>query len=1214
MSSIDQVIARSRQAGAFVERKTFTVARAQAIRKMRQFTLADPHHFVLELIQAALANGATSLNVASSKQFFALSYVGGSFHEAELSQLFDFLFTAKSDLENADLRLLALGINALMLMAPEQIVIESGNGTTQGTTRVVIHGADTLEVGRPEKALSGTYVSAMGLQRSLVEGKSNLMPSDYGERECTAIEERCLALPVPIVVNRELVFGYRSIRTPRIGGYRRTISFDEGDLYGTIGLLVGPGEQEAHFKLLTWGVWAQTVERDVLPGHRIGGVVGFDRLNKTADHAAIVRDARFEEMWARLKPYAQQLLTEDVSSTAYSFTTVMGEPLAVRDLRQLLREHPRVVVAPESGRLGEVHRERAFQIGRHMDALVMCSNDEDIDALRSLAGKPVQIIRPDLRTKDDVAFYAQEQLTPPTRPWLTDAVPLEGEVLTEAVKPLLEQLSDEVDDLQISHGTLYTPEHPMASVGEALVRVVLHERLIWQGRVPCAFPNHVLDVHIDGVAPRAASSRLPGLPEQFEHLAHGLARYITTHCLDEIHRATTRVIGTLSHRAVTPETGLALMILSHIAREGVVSLEAESPGGPPVPTLSLFSAPQTDVLALPLLARLDGEAISLRALMRSMSDHGGLVYGVVPEVPADLTGLDVSDVLSLSLASERLLVALLGPSAYVRLDQREVLATAEQAVLRDVAIGLRSYPPGDFLLETPQAVDDSTQRLGGVEHTLIQGLLSLCRGQSALSHEEENRRQALRHLQWFAIQRGLGLSKGPLWNVERLPLFVARDGTPCCLLHIKALIERTGAVVMYAGRGLEAASLAERLPLTLMLSEDVERPIDGLALNPFVCVALAMHVPVRSAFEHVLASPQEASSNHLVTMDVELPGFEGALGVPEVLPESPAIAILSADHQQTTRLHRVAERFGVVGVLRQTAPQASPDEHALAACAESTLRALLARLDAFRAEDVERWHMSLSHLLSFAERHMQLIVQPDTEWVMLDVYHAVAQLVLSLPLVEMRVGAPVSARDFITRHMAAVRSGGEGRLDALDPKLSPVLKRWIARQVDPGRVVHLASASRQAPEVAHVEAFGVDQDAVETLAHWLERLRPDEVPLFGIQVVSPTHIYMSWSRTILEQGFGWSGPMDAPFAYVVEPDETGERHILYLNRSHWLVGWALSCLSVDEEALAWLLLSSYAFINETLYGVTNTHEMVFQGRLIEAMSGGALLANSTDST
>ena len=34
MSSIDQVIARSRQQGEFTERKRFTVARANAIRKM----------------------------------------------------------------------------------------------------------------------------------------------------------------------------------------------------------------------------------------------------------------------------------------------------------------------------------------------------------------------------------------------------------------------------------------------------------------------------------------------------------------------------------------------------------------------------------------------------------------------------------------------------------------------------------------------------------------------------------------------------------------------------------------------------------------------------------------------------------------------------------------------------------------------------------------------------------------------------------------------------------------------------------------------------------------------------------------------------------------------------------------------------------------------------------------------------------------------------
>ena len=138
MSSIDEVIARSRQAGSFSERQRFTVARAEAIRKMRQFALADPYYFGLELIQAAIANGATYVDIEAKRTSFTLSYVGGGFDHESLAQLFDFLFASKAELAYSDLRQLALGVNALQLFAPKLISIESGDGTLAGTSRIEI--------------------------------------------------------------------------------------------------------------------------------------------------------------------------------------------------------------------------------------------------------------------------------------------------------------------------------------------------------------------------------------------------------------------------------------------------------------------------------------------------------------------------------------------------------------------------------------------------------------------------------------------------------------------------------------------------------------------------------------------------------------------------------------------------------------------------------------------------------------------------------------------------------------------------------------------------------------------------------------------------------------------------------------------------------------------------------------------------------------------
>jgi hypothetical protein len=82
MSSIDAVIAQARRSGGFTERKRFTLARTQAIQKLRQFALADPAGYILELIQSAIANGATWIEIHRDDDTVTLGYIGGGIPEA----------------------------------------------------------------------------------------------------------------------------------------------------------------------------------------------------------------------------------------------------------------------------------------------------------------------------------------------------------------------------------------------------------------------------------------------------------------------------------------------------------------------------------------------------------------------------------------------------------------------------------------------------------------------------------------------------------------------------------------------------------------------------------------------------------------------------------------------------------------------------------------------------------------------------------------------------------------------------------------------------------------------------------------------------------------------------------------------------------------------------------------------------------------------------
>jgi hypothetical protein len=99
------------------------------------------------------------------RHLVTLAYIGGGIPEAALGRLFDFLFASKDRADLGYLRELAIGVNALMVYQPRKIIIESGDGTRQGTTRMELFaGEDRLDVGRPDHTLAGTFIRAEGLK------------------------------------------------------------------------------------------------------------------------------------------------------------------------------------------------------------------------------------------------------------------------------------------------------------------------------------------------------------------------------------------------------------------------------------------------------------------------------------------------------------------------------------------------------------------------------------------------------------------------------------------------------------------------------------------------------------------------------------------------------------------------------------------------------------------------------------------------------------------------------------------------------------------------------------------------------------------------------------------------------------------------------------------------------------------------------------------
>lgn len=1248
MSSIDQVIARSRQPGAFTERKRFTVARSNAIRKMRQFALADPHYYVLELIQSAVSNGASYLDISAQNKHCTVSYIGGGYSEEQLSQLFDFLFASKSDMAYSDLRQLALGVNALMLMEPDEIVIESGDGTLEGTTRIVIKGTqDFVDVGTPDRPLRGTFVRASGLKRSKIRGKSRLEKTDYGPPETRAIEERCLCAPIPILVNDNAPFGYSTLRTPSIYGYTKVVSFDEGDLYGTIGLR----SREPQFKLLTYGAWIQTVERSLIPGEGIGGIVVFDGLNKTADHAAIVRDERYEELWIRLMPYARQLISGQAGET-FNIQTLSGSKLSVRELREVLRDSGKAVAVSLLLDQNSEEARRALRIGQLLDAPVLKVAPSERDVLRFLGGKGFKLVVPDVSSLRDLQFYEQPPIEEPPRPWVIGAVDVSEVTVAEVLKWIwreeagdsdfdpfdpyvlaprlggrVAKLASREEARGLSAGgvteperfevvpglnaigtitsRIYTPLEVVTGCDEILIRVVSSQRLLWAGTIPSSFPGHVMVIELDDVIPRHLE-HAEGDPRGFD-LARALARVMVRHAERDFERATNRALEGILADQIDPGTGLAQMILAAIGRDSILRLrrvdEALDVG------ITMLERRPIDLLELEVLQTVSGERRSIRSVVASMNRNHGLVYGVIPEVNAFLKGLDTTDVLALTEAEEQLLVSIIGPAAYVRIDARDFLAsvtTPALAHVRDIALGLKEYgKTSPMLLEhaQPETWDDETRAY--IERALVAQLDALWRD-SESGEVHENRRQALRHVQYYLVEvLARGGDPGELLDA---PMFVDLRGRRCSFEDVKEMFHEHGGLFIADGRAVDALSITHEGN-----TNDVAR---GLAMNPFLAHLFERVTRVQATFDFDLhqtevvstqASPEEL---YLVSKNISSdgwvsPGISGVIGIPREELDDFAIAVIDARGEFVQPLRGVAHQFGLVGVLRSQSG-VLPTEQEIYKIAQALISELLVELVELPAGSSE-WSRAVRALFNFAEHHLLLMAHTDGS-VGVRVSSPLAQVVLDLPLFDTTFGMPVSAQRLLREVCVNVDLAHDH--GALSPRtelaeLPAVLAGWCERWFHANAITRLpTNHDGEKPETSRAPAGAQVTPLEATIEHWISTLRPDPRELSVVKVVDFSNAraelveFDERTRAAVELRGGSKQP--EAFSYI----EHEGGNLLFVNAAHWLTASFVREGARDVQGLSWLLLAAYAYINEVLEAVTNEHEMMFQRELIGALERG----------
>lgn len=317
MSELEQILSRSRDPGQLVERRKFTLARDKALEKLRSFALRHPRQYVLELVQCAVFAGASWIAVDVDHDRMVLAWVGGRpLQEAELANIFDYLFASRTNEEHRHLVQLAIGVNAILDRRARTVRIESGDGTVEGTLRVDLDRKGRGVVGRPQTPMAGTYVLAEFGPNWLAR-----LAGDTHTEEEALVEERCRYTPVPILLNGRAPFGYKPSTDIRMYGTGEYEVFSGAGRRGFVRAPV-PGVASEGFQIVVGGVRVCTMELPQLGtvdehlGIRLpmvssgllSGVICDDRLRKTADQADIVRDRRFIDMLAAVQGPATRLV------------------------------------------------------------------------------------------------------------------------------------------------------------------------------------------------------------------------------------------------------------------------------------------------------------------------------------------------------------------------------------------------------------------------------------------------------------------------------------------------------------------------------------------------------------------------------------------------------------------------------------------------------------------------------------------------------------------------------------------------------------------------------------------------------------------------------------------------------------------------------------------------------------------------------------------
>lgn len=318
-----------------VSRGTVLVDPRAAVAKLRSYQLGEPVMYVLELVRAAVAGGATAIELENDADDFALTFDGDALDAEDLSRLLDFLLSES----NRRLRLVAVAVNTALGFSPRYVDLY--------TTRFEGAPADASTVARvrwspraqPDASADQGVITrvarpqgmpAAGMRVHVREAFGLAVLREWfraAPAETDLLRERVVALPVPLTRNG-VALTSRDAKPP-LASVALELS---GDLRGTLELLEVGHPRSGALVFCERGVALEIVPlREARP--KVGApplrmIVDADALPTNASRSKVTLSAGLRGATRRAWEVAVTALIEGAIAHIDDRSTAIAESLA----------------------------------------------------------------------------------------------------------------------------------------------------------------------------------------------------------------------------------------------------------------------------------------------------------------------------------------------------------------------------------------------------------------------------------------------------------------------------------------------------------------------------------------------------------------------------------------------------------------------------------------------------------------------------------------------------------------------------------------------------------------------------------------------------------------------------------------------------------------------------------------------------------------------